>query len=148
MFAEVAPGVVVPLLMATPAMVLGGFYKPLQGVRMSMPRWPFCGSIVGFVVPSTILLAFPPNTDAALNATSSLLLWPIHFMLMAADPYTRKSGVAFVVGISVVADVLAYLIIGLVVWSVAACKRRTRVRAESTASSALNVEKLLLHFSK
>jgi len=125
MFAEVAPGVVVPLLMAVVAMVLGRFYRPLQRVTMSMRRWLFCCSIVGFVIPSTILLASPSNTDAALNATSSRLLWPSHLMLMAADPYTPKSGVASVVGMSVVANVVAYLIIGLVVWSVAACKRRS-----------------------
>lgn len=47
------------------------------------------------------------------------------FMLMAADPYTPKSGVALVVGMSVVANVVAYLIIGLVVWRVAAWNRRT-----------------------
>jgi hypothetical protein len=114
----------VPLLIAAVAMALGNFYEPLQRVTMSVRRWLFCCSVVGFVVPSTILLAFPPNTDAALNATSSLLLWPSHLMLMAADPYTPKSGVALVVGISVVANVLAYLIIGLVVWSIAAWKRR------------------------
>ena len=125
MFAEAVTGVVVPLMMATVATVLGRFCEPLQRVTMSKRRWLFCCSIVGFVVPSTILVAFPPNTDAALNATSSLLLWPSHFMLMAADPYTPKSGMAFVVGMSVLANVLAYLSIGLVVWSVAAWKRGT-----------------------
>jgi len=45
-------------------------------------------------------------------------------MLMAADPYTPKSGVGFVVGMCVVANVVAYLTIGLVVWSVAGWKRR------------------------
>ena len=124
MFAEIAPGIVVPLLMATLALLLGRFYQPLQRVTMSMRRWLFCCSIVGLVIPSTILLAFPPNTDAVLNATTSRLLWPSHFMLMAADPYTPKSGVALVVGMSVVSNILAYLIIGLVVWSVAAWKRR------------------------
>lgn len=125
MFADVVPGIVVPLLMATVAMVLGRFYEPLQRVAMSMRRWLFCCSIVGFVIPLLILLAFPPNTDAALNSTSSLLLWPSRLMLMAADPYTPKSGVAFAVGMSVAANVLAYLIIGLVVWSVAVRKRST-----------------------
>lgn len=115
MFAQVALGVVVPFFMATIAMALGGFHQPLQRVTMSMQRWLFCCSFVSLVIPSTILLAFQPNTDAALNATSSLLLWPSHFMRIAADPHTPKSGVALVVGMSVVANVLAYLMIGLVV---------------------------------
>lgn len=125
MFAEVVPGIVVALLMATVAMALGSLYEPLQRITTSKRRWLLCCSIIGFVVPSMILLAYPPNSDAALNATSSLLLWPSHFMLMAADPFTSKSGVALVVGMSVVANVLAYLIVGLFVWSVAAWKRGT-----------------------
>ena len=123
MFAEIAPGIVVPLLMAMAAMALSHSYEPLKRVTLSMRRWLFCCSVVGVVIPSAILLAFPPNTDAALNSTSSRLLWPSHIMLMAADPYTSKSGVAFVIVISIVANIMAYLFIGAVVWSVAARKR-------------------------
>src|SRR5262249_54530444 len=123
MFAEVAPGIVVPLLMATLALVLGRFYNPLRRVTMSMRRWLFYCAIIGFVIPSTILLAFPPHTDAALNAISSRLLWPSHIMLMAADPYASKSGVVLVVGMSVMANILAYFVIGLFVWIIAARKR-------------------------
>ena len=46
-------------------------------------------------------------------------------MLMAADPQHFEAGVALAVGMSVVADVLDYSIIGPVVWSVAAWNHGT-----------------------
>ena len=121
MLAEVVPGIVVPFLIGMVVIVLGHFYKRLSLVTISMGRWLFYWSLIGFAVPSTILLAFPPNT--ALNEISSRLLWPTNIMLMAADPFTPKSGAALVVGISIVANVVTYLAIGAVVWTVTAWKR-------------------------
>ena len=121
---ELVPGFVVPFLMATVTLVLARFYEPLQRVTMSMRRWLCSCGVLGFAILLTILLSFPPNTDAALNATSSRLLWPSHIMLLAADPGTPKSGVAVVAGMSVVANVVAYTIIGLAAWGVAGSQHR------------------------
>jgi hypothetical protein len=126
MLAEITPGFVVPLLIASAAMAFGQFYRPLQYLTSSVKRWLLWCSTLGLIIPLLILLIYPPNTDAALNATSSRLLWPSHLMLMAADPYTPPSGVAFVIGISVGANILAYGGIGLLVWTVTSWTRRVR----------------------
>ena len=123
MLAETMPGLVVPLLLATAAMMLGQFFPKLRYLRMGMRRWLFACSALGLIVPLFILLIYPPNTGAALNASLSRFLWPTHIMLMAADPYTPPSGVALVIGISIGANVLAYLGIGLAVWKVVSWRR-------------------------
>jgi hypothetical protein len=126
MLAEIMPGLVVPLLVASAVMVFGQFYRPLQYVTARMKRWLLWCSTPGLLVPLLILLIYPPNTDAALNASCSRLLWPSALMLMTADPYTPQSGVAFVIGLSVGANILVYLGIGLLVWIVASWTRRLR----------------------
>jgi hypothetical protein len=126
MLAEIMPGLVVPFLIASAVMAFGHFYQPLQYLTTSMKRWLLWCSTLGLIIPLVILLIYPPNTDTALNAACSRLLWPSVDMLMAADPYTPPSGVALVIGISVAANVLAYLAIGLLVWTVASWTRRLR----------------------
>jgi len=126
MLAEIMPGLVLPLLIAAVVMVFGQFYRPLQYVTASMKRWLLWCSTLGLVIPLLILLIYPPNTDAALNALCTRLLWPSALMLMAADLYTPPSGVAFVIGISIGANILLYLGVGLLVWTVAYGMRRLR----------------------
>jgi hypothetical protein len=126
MLAEIMPGLVVPFLIASAVMALGHFCQPLQYLTTSMKRWLLWCSTLGLIIPLVILLIYPPNTDTALNATCSRLLWPSVDTLMAADTYTPPSGVALVIGISVGANVLAYLGIGLFVWIVAGWTRRLR----------------------
>jgi hypothetical protein len=124
MLAEIMPGLVVPLLIASVLMAFGHSCQPLQHVTTTMKRWLLWCSTLGLIIPLVILLIYPPNTDAALNASCSRLLWPTVDMLMVADRYTPPSAVAFVIGISVGANVLAYLGISLLVWAVAGWTRR------------------------
>jgi Na+/serine symporter len=91
-----------------------------------MKRWLLWCSTLGLVIPLLILLMYPPNTDAALNALITRLLWPSRLILMAAPAHTPPSGVAFVIGISVMANILVYLGIGLLVWTAASWTRRLR----------------------
>jgi hypothetical protein len=126
MLTAIAPGLVVPLLIASAVMTFGHFGQPLQHVTTSRKRWLLWCSTLGLIIPVVILLIYPPNTDAALNANSSRLLWSSVYMLMAADRYTPPSGVALVIGISVGANILAYFGIGLLVWTIAGWTRRLR----------------------
>jgi hypothetical protein len=126
MLAEIMPGLVVPLLIASALMAFGRSCQPLQYLTTSKKRWLLWCLTLGLIIPLVILLIYPPNTDAALNANCSRLLWPSADMLMAADRYTPPSAVAFVIGISVGANVLAYLGIGLLAWTVAGWTRRLR----------------------
>ena len=71
MLAEIMPGLVVPLLVASAVMVFGQFYRPLQCVTARMKRWLLWCSTLGLLVPLLILLIYPPNTDAALTASSA-----------------------------------------------------------------------------
>jgi hypothetical protein len=123
MLAEIMPGLVLPLLIASAVMAFGRFYRPLRYVTQSMKRWLSWCSILGLIVPVLILLTYPPSTDAALNAHSTRLLWPSGIMLLAADPYASRSAVAFVIGISVGANIFVYSGIGLLVWGVASLTR-------------------------
>ena len=124
MLKEIMLGIALLLLIASAAMALGQFLQPLRSMTMSVTRWLLSWAALGLFVPSLILLIYPPNTDVALNATSSHFLWPTVIMLMAADPYTPAFGVAIVIAFSVVANIVVYISIALVVWIVAHCARR------------------------
>ena len=124
MLAEMMPGLIVPLLLAAAAIMLRQFFRPLRWLTTRMGRWLLGCSAIGLLVPLFILSIYPPNTDAALNATLSRFLWPTHMMLMAADSYTPTFGVAFVIGMSIGANILAYLGIGLGVWAAVSWTRR------------------------
>ena len=126
MLREMIPGIALLFLVASAAMVLGQFLLPLRYVTMHVGRWLLSWAALGLFIPSLILLIYPPNTDAALNATSSHLLWPSAIMLMAADPYTPRSGVAIVIAMSVAANIVVYSSIALVVWIVAHWTRNHR----------------------
>jgi len=121
--AEVTPGILLPLLIAATALTVARLFPVLRFLSVSMRRWLFCCATAGLIVPAVILLTYPPNTDAALNAASGRLLWPSHLILMAGEPHDPPSTVAFLVGMSVFANIVAYMAIGLLVWTVAPFKR-------------------------
>jgi len=126
MLREILPGIIVPLLITSAAMLLGQFLQPLRYVTRRLTRWLLSCAALGLFIPLLILLIYPPNTDAALNATSSHLLWPSAIMLMAADPYTPPFGVAIVIALSVATNIVLYSTIAMAVWIVSHWTRSLR----------------------